>query len=1274
MKAPIQKLLLLLIFTALTLCAWADVSEYSFTSTAGSYTAISGGTVHGTSANDNENFNNIPLGFSFTYNGVVYNEVSIQANGFIAMGSAVTNTTTPISSGTGTNNVVAALSRDIKSRDNGELMSIVSGTAPNRVFTAQWSHYRRVPTPAANDDLNFQIQLHENGNKVVFVYGNITSVSVTTAATVQVGLRGASNTDFNNRTTTTNWAETVVGTANNGTCTLSATVYPSEGLTFTFAPASAGDPPLMAQNPVPANSAINTPIGASLSWVAGGGVTDGYKVYLGTDNPPTNMVNGTVQTGNIYIPNPFTYSTTYYWQIVPFNQYGDAINCPVWSFTTLADPTVVSFPYLQGFDEVTPPAQALGWTTNNANTDPYTWESVASGSQAGANAMRIRFNTALAMDDWLISPPMQLTAATSYKVKFYYRANSTTTPEKLSLYLGNAASPAALTTQLFQNTNINSTTYQLAEIVVPIAANGIYYLGFHGHSAMNMNYLYLDSFSISELNDSMNPAQNFAGNLVNADVVLTWNAPAVATRDHIGYKIYRNANLLSTINNPATLTYTDLAVPVGEYAYTLTAVYDSGESVAAGPVNISVSAQLDPPANLTASIFDYNNVHLEWDTPGTEPPVNELIEGFETYDNFTLTFAPWTLVDVDLSTTYGFSGITFTNSGAAMAYIIFNPSATTPALETPVHGGAKMAACFASTTPPNNDWLISEPITIAAGNVLKFWARSYVADYGLERFKVGISTTGTTPASFNIISGANYVSAPIEWTEYTYSLDAYVGQSVRFGIQCLSHDAFIFFVDDIYLGTPAAAPVFAHVPVNQTSVARETVANNYVAQTTQATRSLLGYKVYRNGSLVATLNNPATLEYDATALSAGQHSFTVTAYYTNGESVPAGPITLDISAPPAPPTNLTANVTGSLVTLNWVAPATRALTGYKVYRNGTLLATITDPTTTTYANANVPNGQYTYGVSATHDIGESAIVTVEANVNVTLAPAFFTETFESYDNFTLAFAPWTLLDRDLSTTYGIQNVEFPNSAAAMAYIIFNPSATTPPITSLTPHGGDKMAASFASTTPANNDWMITPRVHLGTNSAVRFWAKSHTAQYGLERFQVGVSTNANIFWQTFQFISGTNYVEAPVDWTQFTYDLSAYDGQSIYIAIRCVSNDAFVFYVDDFSIHGVGGSVSNEDPIVPVIATELKSNYPNPFNPETNIAFSMKEAGAVTLEVYNVKGQLVRTLINDVKAAGNHTVVWNGKDNNGRSVSSGIYYYKMNTGKYSSTKKMIMMK
>jgi len=92
------------------------------------------------------------------------------------------------------------------------------------------------------------------------------------------------------------------------------------------------------------------------------------------------------------------------------------------------------------------------------------------------------------------------------------------------------------------------------------------------------------------------------------------------------------------------------------------------------------------------------------------------------------------------------------------------------------------------------------------------------------------------------------------------------------------------------------------------------------------------------------------------------------------------------------------------------------------------------------------------------------------------------------------------------------------------------------------------------------------------------------------------------------------------------------------------------------------------------VVTALNANFPNPFNPETTISYSVKEALPVSIEIYNVKGQLVKTLINETKAAGTHTVVWNGSDNNNRPVSSGVYYYKMNAGKYSSTKKMILMK
>ncbi len=95
--------------------------------------------------------------------------------------------------------------------------------------------------------------------------------------------------------------------------------------------------------------------------------------------------------------------------------------------------------------------------------------------------------------------------------------------------------------------------------------------------------------------------------------------------------------------------------------------------------------------------------------------------------------------------------------------------------------------------------------------------------------------------------------------------------------------------------------------------------------------------------------------------------------------------------------------------------------------------------------------------------------------------------------------------------------------------------------------------------------------------------------------------------------------------------------------------------------------------LIPLI-TKLTGNYPNPFNPETNIAFSLKEAGKVTLEIYNIKGEKVRTLLKGHLDAAYHNIIWNGKDNSGKKVASGVYFYKMKTGKYVSTKKMILMK
>jgi hypothetical protein len=90
----------------------------------------------------------------------------------------------------------------------------------------------------------------------------------------------------------------------------------------------------------------------------------------------------------------------------------------------------------------------------------------------------------------------------------------------------------------------------------------------------------------------------------------------------------------------------------------------------------------------------------------------------------------------------------------------------------------------------------------------------------------------------------------------------------------------------------------------------------------------------------------------------------------------------------------------------------------------------------------------------------------------------------------------------------------------------------------------------------------------------------------------------------------------------------------------------------------------------------LSNNYPNPFNPTTVINYSIQGAGPVTLKVYNVAGQLVRTLVNEVKMPqeGGFSVTWDGRDNSGVEVASGVYFYRMTAKGFEETKKMVLLK
>lgn len=95
----------------------------------------------------------------------------------------------------------------------------------------------------------------------------------------------------------------------------------------------------------------------------------------------------------------------------------------------------------------------------------------------------------------------------------------------------------------------------------------------------------------------------------------------------------------------------------------------------------------------------------------------------------------------------------------------------------------------------------------------------------------------------------------------------------------------------------------------------------------------------------------------------------------------------------------------------------------------------------------------------------------------------------------------------------------------------------------------------------------------------------------------------------------------------------------------------------------------------PVLSARLDQNHPNPFNPQTTIAFELPKRESVNLQIFDMAGRLVRRLITaEPHTPGRHEVVWNGRDDSGRQVASGTYFYRLEAGSYSETKRMVLIK
>ncbi|MFA6026747.1 MAG: T9SS type A sorting domain-containing protein [Ignavibacteriaceae bacterium] len=151
-----------------------------------------------------------------------------------------------------------------------------------------------------------------------------------------------------------------------------------------------------------------------------------------------------------------------------------------------------------------------------------------------------------------------------------------------------------------------------------------------------------------------------------------------------------------------------------------------------------------------------------------------------------------------------------------------------------------------------------------------------------------------------------------------------------------------------------------------------------------------------------------------------------------------------------------------------------------------------------------------------------------------------------------------------------------------------------------------------------------------------------------------------------QYLCNYNAVN---EWTFGYFDLSAAAGQTVEIGFRAdAANSVWSYlYLDDISVFSSFTGVENNS--FPPQEFMLAQNYPNPFNPSTIISWQLAVNSHVTLKVYDIIGNEVATLVNEDQPAGNYEVEFDAS-----KLSSGIYFYEINTGTFRSIKKMILLK
>ena len=224
----------------------------------------------------------------------------------------------------------------------------------------------------------------------------------------------------------------------------------------------------------------------------------------------------------------------------------------------------------------------------------------------------------------------------------------------------------------------------------------------------------------------------------------------------------------------------------------------------------------------------------------------------------------------------------------------------------------------------------------------------------------------------------------------------------------------------------------------------------------------------------------------------------------------------------------------------------------------------------------------------------------------------------------------------------------------------------------TVHSGVKAIASdsFQNQTILTPDnWLISPAITIPDSTNLYWWVATQDSSWPSENYGVYLSTTGNAV-SDFTTLLFNELLEVDnISWQQRVISLQEWSGQTVYLAWRhynCTNN--YRIKIDDILVT-IDENNDNDVNDLVVSVSSIDHIYPNPFNPETNISFIIEEPGMVNLAVYNIRGQLVKTLVSGNLERGDHNITWKADDQ-----PSGIYLFRLKSSDGVSTGKAMLLK